>query len=105
MVTGVDGGRAGQLVSCVERAGCYAPGFLIYLLINLINWCCRGRFPLPSSVLMTVITAKVAGVKSAWVASPRPAPITIAAAYIAGADGFLKVGGAQAIAALTFGSG
>lgn len=84
----VPGGAAGVRLAPVERAGCYAPG---------------GRYPLPSSVLMTAITAKVAGVKEVWVASPRPAPATLAAAALAGADGVLAVGGAQAIAALAFG--
>lgn len=86
----VPGGRAGQRVTAVERAGCYAPG---------------GRFPLPSSVLMTVVPARVAGVAEVWVASPRPAPVTLAAAAVAGADALLAVGGAQAIAALAFGAG
>ena len=53
---------------------------------------------------MTVIPARVAGVKTVWVASPRPTPITLAAAAMAGADGLLAVGGAQAIAALAFGT-
>ncbi len=86
----VPGGAAGHTVLPVERAGCYAPG---------------GRFPLPSSVLMTVVPARVAGVESAWIASPRPAPVTLAAAAAAGADGLLVAGGAQAIAALAFGAG
>ena len=86
----VPGGRAGHTVDPVERAGCYAPG---------------GRFPLPSSVLMTALTARVAGVKSVWVASPRPAPITLAAAAVSGAEALLAVGGAQAIAALAYGAG
>jgi phosphoribosyl-ATP pyrophosphohydrolase/phosphoribosyl-AMP cyclohydrolase/histidinol dehydrogenase len=85
-----EGGSAGHHVTPVGRAGCYAPG---------------GRFPLPSSVLMTAVTAKVAGVKEIWVASPRPAPATMAAAAIAGADALLCVGGAQAIAALAYGAG
>jgi phosphoribosyl-ATP pyrophosphohydrolase/phosphoribosyl-AMP cyclohydrolase/histidinol dehydrogenase len=84
------GGEAGHAISPVDRAGCYAPG---------------GRFPLPSSVLMTVVTARAAGVGSVWVASPRPAPITLAAAAVAGADGLLAVGGAQGIAALAYGAG
>lgn len=83
-------GTLGQQVIPVERAGCYAPG---------------GRFPLPSSVLMTAIPARVAGVTSVTVASPRPAPITLAAAAVAGADRLLAVGGAQAIAAMAFGVG
>jgi len=81
-------GTLSQQVIPVERAGCYAPG---------------GRFPLPSSVLMTVIPARVAGVESVIVASPRPARITLAAAAVAGADRLLAVGGAQAIAAMAFG--
>ena len=84
------GGAAGHTLSPVARAGCYAPG---------------GRFPLPSSVLMTALVARVAGVGSVWVASPRPAPITLAAAALAGADAVLAVGGAQAIAALAYGTG
>jgi len=86
----VPGGRAGHEVAPVESAGCYAPG---------------GRFPLPSSVLMTAVTARAAGVEEVWVASPRPAPITLAAAVVAGADGVLAVGGAQAVAALAYGVG
>ncbi|MDF1563697.1 MAG: histidinol dehydrogenase [Deltaproteobacteria bacterium] len=86
----IEGGRAGLRLVPVERAGCYAPG---------------GRYPLPSSVLMTAITARVAGVREVWVASPRPAPETLAAAALAGADALLAVGGAQAIAALAHGAG
>ena len=86
----IPGGWAGHSVAPVSRAGCYAPG---------------GRFPLPSSVLMTAVTARAAGVRSVWVASPRPAPATLAAAAIAGADALLAVGGAQAVAALAFGAG
>lgn len=84
----VPGGRAGHRWIPVGVAGAYAPG---------------GRHPLPSSVLMTAIPARVAGVDEVWVASPRPNALTIAAAACAGADGLLAVGGAQAIAALTFG--
>lgn len=84
----ISGGEVAQHVTPVERAGCYAPG---------------GRFPLPSSVLMTAVTAKVAGVKDVIVASPKPTEITCAAAYIAGASCLLRVGGAHAIAALAYG--
>jgi phosphoribosyl-ATP pyrophosphohydrolase/phosphoribosyl-AMP cyclohydrolase/histidinol dehydrogenase len=89
---GVDvaGGRAGHTVVPVDRAGCYAPG---------------GRYPLPSSVLMTAVTARAAGVSEVWVASPRPAPITLAAAAVAGVDGMLVAGGAHAVAALALGAG
>jgi phosphoribosyl-ATP pyrophosphohydrolase/phosphoribosyl-AMP cyclohydrolase/histidinol dehydrogenase len=86
----IPGGQAGQQLAPIERAGCYAPG---------------GRFPLPSSVLMTAVTARAAGVERVWVASPRPTPVTLAAAAVAEADGVLAVGGAQAIAALAFGCG
>ncbi|MCB9664807.1 MAG: histidinol dehydrogenase [Alphaproteobacteria bacterium] len=86
----VPGGRAGHTVAPVDRAGCYAPG---------------GRFPLPSSVLMTAVTARAAGVGEVIVASPRPSEVTLAAAAVAGADALLAVGGAQAVAALACGAG
>ncbi|KAF1323547.1 Histidinol dehydrogenase, partial [Globisporangium splendens] len=86
----IDGGFAGQDVSPMNAAGCYAPG---------------GRYPLPSSVLMTAVTARVAGVKTVVVSSPRPALATLAAAYLAEADYFLAVGGAQSIAAMAYGVG
>ena len=86
----VPGGAAGHWIAPLERAGCYAPG---------------GRYPLPSSVLMTAVTARTAGVKEIWVASPKPGPMTLAAAAIAGAEGVLAAGGAHAIAALAFGAG
>jgi histidinol dehydrogenase len=85
----IEGGQAGHRWIPVETVGAYAPG---------------GRYPLPSSVLMTVAPARVAGVTSVWLASPRPSPLTLAAAWVAGADGLLAVGGAQAIAALAFGT-
>jgi phosphoribosyl-ATP pyrophosphohydrolase/phosphoribosyl-AMP cyclohydrolase/histidinol dehydrogenase len=85
----VPGGRGGHRWLPVETAGAYAPG---------------GRHPLPSSVLMTVIPARVADVAQVWVASPRPTLVTMAAAGIAGATGLLAIGGAQAIAALAFGT-
>lgn len=84
----IPGGSAGHTVLPLESAGCYAPG---------------GRFPLPSSVLMTAVTARVAGVQRVWVASPRPTPVVLAAAAVAEADGLLAAGGAHAIAALAFG--
>ncbi|MBY0113862.1 MAG: histidinol dehydrogenase [Phycisphaerales bacterium] len=84
----VPAGRAGHFIAPMDAAGCYAPG---------------GRYPLPSSVLMTAITARVAGVRTVVVASPKPAPITIAAAHVAGADMLLAVGGAQAVGAMAFG--
>lgn len=86
----VPGGRAGHTLAPVDRAGCYAPG---------------GRYPLPSSVLMTAVTARAAGVADVWVASPKPAPVTLAAAWVAGADALLAVGGVQAVGALAYGAG
>ncbi|MCB9525150.1 MAG: histidinol dehydrogenase [Myxococcales bacterium] len=86
----IPGGVAGHQLAPVERAGCYAPG---------------GRFPLPSSVIMTAVTARAAGVQTVWVASPRPTAVTQAAAALAGADALLCVGGAQAIAAFAYGAG
>ena len=86
----VPGGEAGHMVAPVERAGCYAPG---------------GRYALPSSVLMTAVTARAAGVREVWVASPRPTPLVLAAAAVAHANGFLRIGGAHAIAALAYGAG
>jgi len=85
----VASGFLGHELAPIERVGCYAPG---------------GRFPLPSSVLMTVVTARVAGVKHITVASPKPTPITLAAASIAGADLFVRTGGAHTIAALAYGT-
>jgi len=90
METDIPDGRAGHKVDPVNVAGCYAPG---------------GRYPLPSSVLMTAVTARAAGVPQVVVASPRPQPITLGAAHVAGADLFLAVGGAQSIAAMAFGVG
>ncbi len=84
----IPGGRAGHTMVPVAIAGCYAPG---------------GRYPLPSSVLMTAVTARAAGVERVWLASPRPTDETLAAAAIAGVDGVLAVGGVQAIGAMTFG--
>lgn len=84
----VPGGRAGHEFVPVGRAGCYVPG---------------GRYPLPSSALMTVSAAAAAGVPEIWCAGPHPTDCSLAAAYIAGAEGFLACGGAHGIAALAFG--
>lgn len=88
MTAKIPGGEAGQSVAAVEVAGCYAPG---------------GRYPLPSSVLMTVVTARAAGVGKVIVASPKPVPITLAAAHVSGAECLLAIGGAHAIAAMATG--
>ncbi len=84
----IPGGRAGHTIEPIESAGCYAPA---------------GRYPLPSSVLMTAITARVAGCGRVVVASPGANPVALAAAAIADADEFLAVGGAHAIAAMAYG--
>ena len=81
--------RVGQRVEPVASVGCYVPG---------------GRYPLPSSVLMTVIPAQVAGVRRIQVASPRPAPETLAAAAMLGVESFYRIGGAQAVAAFAYGT-
>jgi len=85
----IEGGRAGHDIVPVQRAGCYAPA---------------GRFSLPSSLLMTVVTARAAGVSEVWVATPHPSPLMLAAASIAGASGVIAAGGAHAIAALAYGT-
>ncbi|MEL6497097.1 MAG: histidinol dehydrogenase [Planctomycetota bacterium] len=84
----VPGGRAGHTVEPVSSAGCYAPA---------------GRYPLPSSVLMTAVTARAAGCDRVVVASPGAHPLSVAAAAVAGADQFLAVGGAHAVAAMAYG--
>ncbi len=87
-------GALGQLVRPLERVGLYAPG---------------GTAPYPSSLLMTAIPAAVAGVNEIVVCAPpepngRIAPITAVAAHIAGASHVFKIGGAQAIGAMAFGT-
>ncbi len=84
------GGRLGQRVTPVERVGVYVPG---------------GTAPLPSSLLMSVIPAQVAGVKTIVVCTPpAPHPTILAAAYLCGVEQVFAIGGAQAIAALAFGT-
>lgn len=79
----------GQLVRPLESVGCYVPG---------------GRYPLVSTLLMTVIPAQVAGVKNIRVASPKPSPEVLAAVAMLGVHEFYRVGGAQAIATLAYGT-
>lgn len=83
------GATLGQVVRPLQAVGCYVPG---------------GRYPLMSSVLMTVIPAQVAGVTNISVASPRPAKEVLAAAWMLGVSHVYRVGGAQAIAALAWGT-
>ncbi len=87
-------GIFGQIVSPLERVGIYTPG---------------GSAALPSSLLMTAIPAKVAGVNEVFVAAPPRhnggvAPVILAAAKVAGVDRVFSIGGAQAIAALAYGT-
>jgi histidinol dehydrogenase len=84
-----DGVQVGQIVRPLESVGCYVPG---------------GRYPLPSTLLMTVTPAQVAGVERIVVCSPKPARETLAAAHLAGVTEFYRVGGAQAIAAMAYGT-
>jgi histidinol dehydrogenase len=81
--------NVGQVVRPLQSAGCYVPG---------------GRYPLPSTMLMTVIPAQVAGVQEIRVVSPRPAPETLATAHFLGVREFYRIGGAQAVAALAYGT-
>lgn len=81
--------EVGQVIRPLDSVGCYVPG---------------GRYPLPSTLLMTVIPAQVAGVETITVVSPRPALETLAAAAMLGVGTFYRVGGAQAVAALAYGT-
>ncbi|NLK68003.1 MAG: histidinol dehydrogenase [Clostridiaceae bacterium] len=89
-----EGVLLGQKITPLERVGVYVPG---------------GTAPLPSSVLMNVIPAKVAGVKEIIMCTPPynggyPDPVILACAYIAGVDRVFSIGGAQAIAAMAYGT-
>src|SRR5262249_31778972 len=81
--------HVGQVLRPLESVGCYVPG---------------GRYPLPSTMLMTVIPAQVAGVKRIVAVSPKPAKETLAAASMLGIKEFYRIGGVQAIAALAYGT-
>jgi histidinol dehydrogenase len=83
------GVRVSQRVRPIESIGCYIPG---------------GRFSLVSTLLMTVIPAQVAGVQRIVVVSPQPGPALLAAAKRLGIRFIARVGGAQAIAALAYGT-
>ncbi len=88
-----DGSVLGQRVTPLDRVGVYVPG---------------GKAAYPSSVLMNVVPAKVAGVGEIVMVSPTPGgvdnPLVLAAAHIAGADRVFRIGGAQAVAALAYGT-
>ena len=78
-----------QRIVPLDRVGCYVPG---------------GRYPLPSTLLMTAIPATAAGVKDVVVACPKPDAVVMAAALEAGASRLFRIGGAQAIAAFAYGT-
>lgn len=89
-----DGTMLGQKVTALRRVGVYVPG---------------GKAAYPSSVLMNIVPAKVAGVEEVVMATPpgrdgKIAPTTLVAAKEAGADAIFKVGGAQAVGALAYGT-
>ena len=84
-----EGMEVGQIVRPLESVGCYVPG---------------GRYPLPSTLLMTATPAQVAGVERIVVCSPKPARETMAAAHLAGITEFYRIGGAQAVAAMAYGT-
>ncbi|MEO5896772.1 MAG: histidinol dehydrogenase [Vicinamibacterales bacterium] len=76
-------------VTALDRVGCYVPG---------------GRYPLPSSLLMTAVPARAAGVPEVVAVCPRPDATVMFAALEAGVDRLLRIGGAHAIAALAYGT-
>jgi histidinol dehydrogenase len=78
-----------QRIVPLDRVGCYVPG---------------GRYPLPSSLLMTAIPAAAAGVGDVIAVCPRPEPVVMAAALEAGVSRLFRLGGAHAIAALAYGT-
>jgi histidinol dehydrogenase len=83
------GASVEQRVEPLDRVGCYVPG---------------GRFPLPSSLLMTAVPARVAGVREIVAVCPRPEPVVMAAALEAGVNRLFRMGGAHAISALAYGT-
>lgn len=83
------GVRTGQIVRPLETIAAYVPG---------------GQYPLPSTVLMTCVPAVVAGVPNIWATTPKPNPVVLAAAKLAGATQVALLGGAHAIAAFAFGT-
>lgn len=89
VVTPTPGVRIEQRVQPLARVGCYVPG---------------GRYPLPSTLIMTVVPALAAGVGEVVVVCPKPSAVVLCAAREAGATQVLRIGGAQAIAALAYGT-
>lgn len=83
------GVKLGQVVRPLDAVAAYIPG---------------GRYPLPSTLMMTVLPARVAGVPTISVASPKPVKETLGTAHLVKATHFFQMGGAQAIAAFTYGT-
>src|ERR1051325_10848690 len=81
--------RLGQIVRPLETVAAYVPA---------------GRYPLPSTVVMTVVPAQVAGVRNICVAAPKPAAGIWGTAALLGVESVFQMGGAQAIAAFAFGT-
>jgi histidinol dehydrogenase len=88
-VSPAPGVTVSQRVIPLDRVGCYVPG---------------GRYPLPSSLLMTAIPGRVAGVPEVIVCSPSVDPVVLAAAVEAGVDRVFRLGGAHAVAAMAYGT-
>lgn len=87
--TNIDGNELGHKIIPIDAVGCYIPG---------------GNYPLLSSAVMTIVPAKVAGVKQVVACSPKIKSETIVACDLAGADKIYKIGGIQAIAAMAYGT-
>lgn len=85
-----NGRKLGQIVRPLEAVGCYIPS---------------GRYPLPSTLLMTAVLALTAGVPRIVIASPKPTDEILGAAHLLGLKEIFRVGGAQAIAAMAYGTG
>jgi histidinol dehydrogenase len=83
------GRKLGQIVRPLEAVGCYVPS---------------GRYPLPSTLLMTAVLAQAAGVREIIIASPKPTDEILGAARLLGIDKVFRMGGAHAIAAMAFGT-
>lgn len=85
----IDDNELGHKIIPIEKVGCYIPG---------------GNYPLLSSAVMTIVPARVAGVREVIACSPKIRPETIVACDLAGVDKIYKVGGVQAIAAMAYGT-
>lgn len=89
LISSSAGVKVGQVIRPLDRVACYVPG---------------GRFPLPSTVLMSVIPAQEASVSEIVITSPLPAAAVLAAADLLGVKKIFRLGGAQAIAAFAYGT-